>query len=207
LTENYPFPGPSLLAKSAARCLLDEEQMSTGTVLSVTKDALAQEFDELFREHYPLVYRTAFSITAKVEDAEDVVQALFMRLYQVGLPLRFKDNLKGYLYRAAVNMSLNVVRSRKRHVLTSDLTQLERAALPESPDEDPDIQTRLVEAIATLNPSAVEMLVLRYEHNYREAEIAKLLGKSRGVVSVTLFRTRARLRKLLRSTWSDDETK
>jgi RNA polymerase sigma factor (sigma-70 family) len=95
----------------------------------------------------------------------------------------------------------------QRHVLTSDLTQLERAALPESPDEDPDIQTRLVEAIATLNPSAVEMLVLRYEHNYREAEIAKLLGKSRGVVSVTLFRTRARLRKLLRSTWSDDETK
>ena len=181
--------------------------MSTGTVLSVAKDALAQEFDELFREHYPLVYRTAFSITGKAEDAEDVVQALFMRLYQVGLPLRFKDNLKGYLYRAAVNMSLNVVRSRKRHVLTSDLNQLERPAAPESPDADPNIQTRLVEAIATLNPSAVEMLVLRYEHNYREAEIGKLLGKSRGVVSVTLFRTRARLRKLLRSTWSNNEAK
>ena len=156
--------------------------MSTGTVFSVAKDALAQEFDELFREHYPLVYRTAFSVTGNTEDAEDVVQALFMRLYQAGVPLRFKDNLKGYLYRAAVNMSLNVVRSRKRHVLTSDLTQLERPAAPESPDADPDIQTRLVEAIATLNPSAVEMLVLRYEHKYSEAEIGKLLGRSRGVV-------------------------
>jgi RNA polymerase sigma-70 factor (ECF subfamily) len=196
-----------VLAKSVAQCLLDEDQMSTGTVFSVTQDALAREFDELFREHYPLVYRTAFSITGKTEDAEDVVQALFMRLYQVGLPLRFKDNLKGYLYRAAVNMSLNVVRSRKRHVLTSDLTQLEMPAVPETSDADPDIQTHLVEAIATLNPSAVEMLVLRYEHNYREAEIGKLLGKSRGVVSVTLFRTRARLRKLLRSTWSNNEKK
>jgi RNA polymerase sigma factor (sigma-70 family) len=186
---------------------LDEAQMSTGTIFGVTKDALAQEFDELFREHYPLVYRTAFSVTGNTEDAEDVVQALFMRLYQVGLPLRFKDNLKGYLYRAAVNMSLNVVRSRKRHVLTSDFTQLEMPAVPESSGADPDIQTRLVEAIATLNPSAVEMLVLRYEHNYREAEIGKLLGKSRGVVSVTLFRTRARLRKLLRSTWSNNESK
>jgi RNA polymerase sigma factor (sigma-70 family) len=43
----------------------------------------------------------------------------------------------------------------------------------------------------------VEILVLRYEHNYSDAEIAGMLGKSRGTVAVTLNRARARLKKLL----------
>jgi DNA-directed RNA polymerase specialized sigma24 family protein len=42
------------------------------------------------------------------------------------------------------------------------------------------------------------MLILRYEHHYSEAEIARVLGKSRGVVAVTLYRARIRLKKLLR---------
>jgi len=43
------------------------------------------------------------------------------------------------------------------------------------------------------------MLILRYEHDYTDAEIAGVLGTSRGVVAVTLFRARARLKKLLRA--------
>jgi RNA polymerase sigma factor (sigma-70 family) len=95
-------------------------------------------------------------------------------------------------------VALNVVRSR-RHVLTSD------GDLPDVPDgfdrttaESP-LQGLLIEAIAQLDPPVVEMLVLRYEHDYSDAEIAKLLGKSRGVVAVTLYRARARLKKLLRA--------
>jgi RNA polymerase sigma factor (sigma-70 family) len=67
------------------------------------------------------------------------------------------------------------------------------------PNPESAIQGPLVEAIAQLNPRAVEMLILRYEHHYSDAEIAKLLGKSRGVVAVTLYRARARLKKLLRA--------
>jgi DNA-directed RNA polymerase specialized sigma24 family protein len=48
----------------------------------------------------------------------------------------------------------------------------------------------------------VEVLVLRYEHDYSDAEIARLLGKSRGAVALTLFRARARLKKLLRHAYA-----
>jgi DNA-directed RNA polymerase specialized sigma24 family protein len=41
-------------------------------------------------------------------------------------------------------------------------------------------------------------------HNYSDAEIAKLLGKSRGVVAVTLYRSRARLKKLIRQFQGDE---
>jgi RNA polymerase sigma factor (sigma-70 family) len=48
-----------------------------------------------------------------------------------------------------------------------------------------------------LKPKAAEILLLHYKHNYSDAEIAKMLGKSRGTIAVTLYRIRARLRKLM----------
>jgi RNA polymerase sigma-70 factor (ECF subfamily) len=165
-------------------------------VFNVSDRRLGQEFENVFHEHYPLVYRTAYRVTGRAEDAEDVVQTLFLRLVRSGLPPHFRENPKGYLYRAAVNVALNVVRSR-RHVLASD------ADLRDVPDEsnrrtaESPIQDLLIEVIAHLDPSVVEMLVLRYEHDYSDAEIGRLLGKSRGVVAVTLYRARARLKKLL----------
>jgi len=173
--------------------------MSTVTAFHVTNDPVAKEFEELFAEHYPLVYRTAYSVTGSTADAEDVVQTLFLRLFRRGLPSGFRENPKAYLYRAAVNVSLNSIRSRRHHVFVADQEQLDTPVETDVPNPESPIQGRLVEAIAQLNPRAVEMLILRYEHHYSEAEIGKLLGASRGVVAVTLFRARARLQKLLRA--------
>jgi RNA polymerase sigma factor (sigma-70 family) len=103
------------------------------------------------------------------------------------------------LYRAAVNVSLNAVKSRRRHVSAVDPARLELVADAHVFDPDTNLQERLVRAMSQLNPRAVEMLILRYQHNSSEAEIGALLGTSRGVVAVTLFRARARLKKLLRA--------
>jgi RNA polymerase sigma-70 factor (ECF subfamily) len=173
--------------------------MSTVAAFNVNNEPLEQEFDKLFREHYSLIFNTAFSVTGSPEDAEDVAQTIFMRMYRRGIPPDFSQNTRGYLYRAAVNEALTTVRSRRRHILTGDDISLENAAEAVRPTPQPAIEDRLVEAIAQLNPGAVELLILRYEHNYSDAEIGKLLGKSRGVVAVSLFRARARLKKLLRA--------
>jgi RNA polymerase sigma factor (sigma-70 family) len=177
--------------------------MSTVTASGVTNEPLAQEFDEIFREHSQMVYRTAFSVTGSSQDAEDVLQGVFLWLLRRGIPEGLKENPKAYLYRAAINLSLNTVRSRRRHVLTGDNSQFEglSPASPASPNEA--LETRLIDAMAQLNPRAVEMLILRYEHDYSDAEIGKMLGASRGTIAVTLYRARAALRKLLKG--SDGE--
>jgi RNA polymerase sigma factor (sigma-70 family) len=152
------------------------------------------------------VYRTAYSVTGRAHDAEDVLQTLFLRLLRRGFPPEFQKNPNGYLYRAAVNLSLNIVKSRQRHASAADPAQLELVVTtPETGDAifDTDQRTRLVAAIAQLNPRAVEMLILKYEHDASDAEIGRLLGTSRGVVAVTLFRARARLKKLLRPAFGD----
>jgi len=175
----------------------------SATVFHVIGEPLEQEFEAIFREHSRLVYRTAFSVTGSPQDAEDIVQNLFLHLLRRGFPPGLRENPKAYLYRAAVNLSLNAVKSRRRHLSTS------KSELPE-PDAESvglretehaeHLQRRLVDALAQLNPRFVELLVLRYEHNYSDAEIGKMLGTSRGAIAVTLYRARARLKKLMRLT-------
>jgi len=80
-------------------------------------EALSDEFEELFTEHYQLLYRTAYGITDNRHDAEDVLQSIFVKLLQNGLSPDLERHPARYLHRAAVNLSLNVLRTRKRQKL------------------------------------------------------------------------------------------
>ncbi len=182
--------------------------MPTVMAIDVTKKRTVQEFAQIFEEHYDLAYRTAYSITRNAEDAEDVVQTIFLRLLRREIPPDLNRNPKGYFYRAAVNISLKTIRSKQRHVLMGDTGELDRAGVKESQsgsqrnaerDANDEWDQRLWQAIAGLHETAAQILVLRYVHDFSLADIAKLLGTSRGTVAVSLFRSRARLKKLIRA--------
>jgi len=160
-------------------------------------DPEQQEFDDLFQEHYVLLYRTAYGVTGRVEDAEDVVQTLFLRLVQRERPRDLLRNPRAYLYRAAVNLSLQVVQARARRALTEANEALAALVPARAPGHAEELHRKLYEAVARLRPKAASIVILRYLHNYSDAEIAKVLGTSRGVIAVTLYRARARLRRLL----------
>ena len=165
---------------------------------SVRGVAVTSELEDLFQEHHQLIYRTAYSVTGSRADSEDVLQIVFLRLLRRGLPPDLLKNPKGYLYRAAINVSLNTVRDRERRKTDDDgerLLTVVDPAIPAEPDDH--IRRQLLDAIAQLKPRAVEILILRHVHDYSDAEIARMLGTSRDTVAVALFRARARLRKLL----------
>ena len=165
-------------------------------------NALPRELEELFLEHCQMVHRTAYAITGHRQDAEDVLQSIFVKLLQRGVTPEIMEHPARYLHRAAVNLSLNVLRTRKRRRLVDDIDALELPA-PGGKREDvrqrDEQHERLIEAMARLKPRALEILLLHYKHDYTDAQIAALLGTSRGTVAVALFRIRARLRTLLRS--------
>jgi len=171
--------------------------MLTAALPNVIGGPLTEELDLLFREHYRLVYRTAYGVTGSMEDAEDVLQTIFLRLLRREFPPDLKRNPKAYLYRAAVNVSLNVVRMRRRHVNAGDAERFESSPNAESQSLE-ELHARLYDAIAKLDADAAQMLILRYVHDYSDAEIAKLLGKSRTAIAVRLFRIRRRLKRLMR---------
>jgi RNA polymerase sigma-70 factor (ECF subfamily) len=169
--------------------------------------ALHRELEQLFRAHYQMLYRTAYSILHNREDAEDVPQTIFLKLLRTGASPEVSKNTAGYLYRAVVNQSLSILRSRKRQPATDSAELLKAPVQADEISTEENRHQRLYVAMGDLAPGAVHLLLLRYVHNYSDAQIAKLLGTSRGAVALRLYRSRARLRKLMKSLEKDNETR
>lgn len=172
--------------------------MTPATALRPSTVSQAQDFDEIYRDHAPLVYRTAWGVLGSREDADDVVQTVFLRLLQRESPVEFQGNAGAYLYRAAVNVSLDILKARRRRpVLVDHIEQLDLAAPEVDSQRLDDLHRRLFTALDQLGPEAREILILRYMHKTSVADIGKTLGVSRAVVSLRLFRSRAQMRRLL----------
>ena len=158
------------------------------------------ELETLFRTHHERVFRAAHRITGSAADAEDVLQTVFLRLVKGRESYNLSENPEAYLSRAAINASLDLMRSRTRaksvglEDMTSELIDND-AKNPESQHVDRELQKLIRQAVSRLGPTAAEMFVLRYYEGYDNREIAKLLGTSQMVVGVVLHRARTKLRK------------
>ncbi len=100
-----------------------------------------------------------------------------------------------------MNLSLNVLRNRKRRRLVDDVELLEIPAAQGGEHDDARMREeseRLTKAMTQLTPRALEILLLYYKQGDSTAQIADRLGTSRSTIAVTLFRIRARLRALLK---------
>jgi RNA polymerase sigma-70 factor (ECF subfamily) len=161
------------------------------------------ELEQLFREHGRSVLRAAMRVTGSAQDAEDVVQTVFMRLVRSGGASALSENPANYLHRAAINASLDVVRSRRTRAATP-LTPLEGTLVdagevgPEASSISREIRQEVRRALADVSPRAAEIFALRYFEGYDNHEIARMVGTSRSTVAVILHRTRHRLRDAIR---------
>ena len=158
------------------------------------------ELETLFRNHHDRVFRAAHRITGSPADAEDVLQTVFLRLVKNPDTYDLSQNTEAYLSRAAINASLDLMRSRQRTKLIGlgevDAERLEsKFQSPETEHADRELQMLIRQAVAGLGKTAGEMFVLRYYEGYDNQEIAKLLDTSQMVVGVVLHRARTRLRK------------
>ena len=74
----------------------------------------ASELENLFQTHHGRVFRTAQRITGSAADAEDVLQTVFLRLIKGRTTTTGREIPEAYLSRAAINASLDLLRSRTR---------------------------------------------------------------------------------------------
>ena len=151
--------------------------------------------EQLFWAHQERVLRAAYRITGNLADAEDVAQTVFIRL--AASPQPKIENMESYLYRAAINGALDLVKRRKSELALDDAAE----AVASSPESSPEKQVSsrelgqwLRQALSQLAPTAAETFVLRYVEGRDNREIAKVLGTSRAVVAVRLHQARAKLK-------------
>jgi len=160
------------------------------------------ELEKVFRAHHASVLNAAYRITGSMADAEDVLQSVFLRLARGTLDQGRISNLQSYLHRSAVNAALDLIRRRGRRetltVETADELESSPVLSPERALSSLEIRNWLRRQLASLHPRAAEMFVLRYLEGLDNPEIARTMNTSEAVVAVTLYRTRARLKKGLR---------
>lgn len=180
--------------------LMDSAESETPREASVG-NAEFEELGVLFRDYHKAIFRIAYRITGSQSDAEDVLQTIFLRLTPNRARLDISPNPEGYLKRAAVNASLDLLRRRTRANSVSldviDFTQNSKLSFP-SPEKDfadAELRELVRHAVAKLEGRAATAFALRYFEGYDNNQIAQFLGMSQMVVAVTLHRARTRLRK------------
>ena len=161
------------------------------------------DLEAIYRQYHTRVLRAAHRITGNAQDAEDVLQTVFLRLArrEGGSPL--SDSPGNYLHRAAINAALDMVRARKtgRSTPLEDVEPMLAGVADRQPDRIQgagEIRDQVRKALAKQSPKSAEIFALRYFEGYGNNEIARMLGTSRSTVNVILHRTRQKLKDEIR---------
>lgn len=187
------------------------ENMKLEDLFLLAKKGDGIAFEQIVLQTERAVYNLALSIVKKKEDAEDVTQETYLRLWRVASELKLEGSLKLYILKAARNLSLDLIRKNSRMdeidtvILDSD-GEFEIDIADDSPDSRPDAsylrkveKETVLQSIEELPSAAREMIVLRDIEGLSYAEIGAMLGIAEGTLKSKLFRARERLRKIILS--------
>jgi RNA polymerase sigma-70 factor (ECF subfamily) len=149
----------------------------------------------LYWRHAPDLLRLAKGLTGSPEDAEDVVQDVFVGLQRALRHYSESGSFEQWLRRITARVALSKLRSRKHEVVLTAST--ESRIDPEA--EAIANRLSLERAINALPDPLRTVFVLREIEHYSHNEIAQILGIRRGTSEVRLYRAIRILRELLQS--------
>jgi len=168
----------------------------------------AQDVDAysiLIQRYQKRIYNLVYNMTSHHEDAEDLVQDVFVKAYASLPRFQGKSSFYTWVYRIAVNTTINFLKKRKRRQAMSlndvDLG-LERnetmmaLASADSPFRDAnlsELQVKLNEVLQTLSEKHRAVVVMHDIQGMPHEEIAEIIGVSSGTVRSRLFYARQQL--------------
>ncbi len=153
------------------------------------------EFAEFFRATWPRLFRTTYGVAGERLLAEDALQTAFAKAYTSWSRVQAADHPEAYVRRMAVNEVLNVLRRPWfRAERSAEVAEHPGVAGHPSPESDTVERDALWRAVCALPPRQRAVVVLRYYEDMSEAEIAEVLGCSRGTVKSTASSALAKLR-------------
>jgi RNA polymerase sigma-70 factor (ECF subfamily) len=161
-------------------------------------DAIVERF------HRPL-YRLVFGYVKDDEDAREVLQEVFFRMYRHITRYETDRKFSPWLFKIAVNECLHHLRRRKR-AKTSDVSEIAVAATSPGPSAaviDGEEARILWGALDKIPPEYQQVILLKYQQQMSNDEIAEVCGISDTNLRVRLFRAKALLRKHLGSAVDD----
>ncbi len=155
-----------------------------------------QEFERLFKDSYPHMYRMAFSMVENADDAKDAVHQVFAQIWR-NKPRVVENSIRGYLLAATRNQCLHTLRSRQLQKQMEEELQQEITASDNEEREELLQQLRQV-IDNNLTEQDRRVLSLHYDDEMTYAETATVLGISASAVNKHITRSLAKIRQTLK---------
>jgi RNA polymerase sigma-70 factor, ECF subfamily len=144
------------------------------------------DFDSVFEQLYPSLFRYLHRLTADGDVAEDIAQEAFVRLLKQSLP---EHEIRPWLFTVAMNLVRDRARKaeRRQRLLTTAPTLVTRPSLP---DEDIERTERIdaVRMILRQLPERDRQLLLMREEGFKYDEIARVVGVAPASVGTLIAR-------------------
>jgi len=166
-------------------------------------------YDELVRRYQERIYATIYHMTSNHEDANDLAQESFVKAFQALKSFKGGSSFYTWLYRIAVNKTINFLKQRKnrQHMSLNDLDfnaehnpDLVALISDKTPRRDAgltELQEKLNAALLKLSESHRLAVVLHDVQGLSHEEIAKIMHCNIGTVRSRLFYARQQLQALL----------
>jgi RNA polymerase sigma-70 factor (ECF subfamily) len=165
-------------------------------------------FRELVENHKRALFNLAYDLLGNVQDAEDISQEAFIKVYRSIGDFRGEAQIGSWMYRIVVNLCLN--RRRKKALSAMELRESfedderhqptpasDHESDPEKATEAEMMRQHLRQALEQLSPQQRTIFVLRHDDDLPLAEISKMLKISEGTVKSHLFRALRKLQEAL----------
>jgi|SRR5579884_43995 len=211
----YPAGGDLFRFPVLAPSLWKERKLDSDEALMLRlKEGDLAAFDLLVERYQQQAYGIAYQMVGHHEDAKDLSQETFIRIYEGASSFRGESRFYTWFYRILVNLCLDHLRRRSFRNRFFDFfsrnteeeegpdpiqgLQEERDfGNPERGLADKQFRAALGKALAALSPQQRAVFLLRNNHDLSMQEIAEILRTSEGTVKTHLFRAIRTLREKL----------
>ena len=180
----------------------DPDQELVQACQDSTPVALEGDFRRLYDRYKDRVFNVCYRITGNATDALDASQETFGILFRRITEFRFQSRFSSWVYRIAVNASIDLKRrnsSRRlaslesvRDMLSPDGTRYDpedtSVEMPASSASRRELEAEIQQAITRLSPKLRAITVLRYMENLSYDQLAETIGISLGTVKSRLSR-------------------
>jgi RNA polymerase sigma-70 factor (ECF subfamily) len=166
-------------------------------------------FEMLVHRHDRTVLRLALHLTGSQQDAQDICQDVFLRVYLNLNRFRFQCALSTWIYRIVTNVCLDHLRRNpaKRQAVTvltapdgketdmlDHIPDSRASASPERNYDGRELRRGIRRALGTLSPKERMVFELKHYHGMKLRKVADMLGTTEGTAKNILFRTTQKLR-------------
>ncbi len=177
------------------------EELSDLQLIEEVRNGKRRAFTELMRRYQQRVYWAARRIVGTHEDADDIAQETFVKAYTALGDFRGESSFFTWVYRIAINLSLNAVRKRQMVSYLKENEIINRI-FPSSDDPSREVefketQSRLQEAIARLPEKQRAVFVMRYYDEMSYEEISEVMKTSVGGLKANFFHALRKVREYM----------